>query len=79
MWKMKASAFRRPTGRLCSSHFTVEATLRESSIQGTSLGLYISRRLVEAHSGKLWVGDREDGRTGTRVTFTLPLVGGDPR
>jgi two-component system phosphate regulon sensor histidine kinase PhoR len=52
--------------------------VRESSIQGTGLGLYISRRLVEAHSGKLWVSDREDGRAGTRVTFTLPLVGGTP-
>jgi signal transduction histidine kinase len=47
---------------------------RESSIQGTGLGLYICRRLVEAHGGKLWLGDRPDGRTGTRVAFTLPLV-----
>jgi PAS domain S-box-containing protein len=48
---------------------------RESSIQGTGLGLYICRRLVEAHGGKLWLGDRPDGRAGARVSFTLPVVG----
>jgi PAS domain S-box-containing protein len=51
-------------------------TVRESSIQGTGLGLYICRRLVEAHGGKLWLADRADGRPGTRVNFTLPLVMG---
>ena len=48
--------------------------VRESRIPGTGLGLYICRRLVEAHGGRLWLGDRPDGRPGTRVTFTLPLL-----
>jgi PAS domain S-box-containing protein len=49
--------------------------VRESRIPGTGLGLYICRRLVEAHGGRLDVLDRPDGRVGTRVRFTLPLVG----
>ena len=48
--------------------------VRESRIPGTGLGLFICRRLVEAHGGRLNVGDRPDGRPGTRVTFTLPLA-----
>ena len=49
--------------------------VRESRIPGTGLGLSICRRLVEAHGGRLSVGDRPDGRPGTRVTFTVPLAG----
>ena len=50
--------------------------VRESRIPGTGLGLYICRRLVEAHGGRLWLEDRPDGRPGTRVLFTLPLLRG---
>jgi signal transduction histidine kinase len=53
--------------------------VRESRIPGTGLGLYICRRLVEAHGGRLWLGDRPDGRPGTRVTFSLPLLAADRR
>lgn len=48
--------------------------VRESRIPGTGLGLFICRRLVEAHGGRLTLGDRPDGRPGTRARFTLPLA-----
>jgi signal transduction histidine kinase len=48
--------------------------VRESRIAGTGLGLYICRRLVEAHGGRLSIGDRPDGQPGSRVAFTLPLL-----
>jgi PAS domain S-box-containing protein len=50
--------------------------VRESRIPGTGLGLYICRRLVEAHGGTLTIGDRPDGGAGTRVAFTLPILAG---
>jgi signal transduction histidine kinase len=48
--------------------------VRESRMPGTGLGLYLSRRLVEAHGGRLVISDRPDGQAGTRVTFTLPIL-----
>jgi two-component system phosphate regulon sensor histidine kinase PhoR len=53
--------------------------VRESTTPGTGLGLYICRRLVDAHGGQLWVESRPDGRPGTRVSFTLPLLPGRRR
>ncbi|WP_141735969.1 sensor histidine kinase [Oligoflexus tunisiensis] len=37
---------------------------------GLGLGLYISRKIIDAHQGKLWVEPRAQG--GSRFTFTLP-------
>jgi signal transduction histidine kinase len=42
--------------------------------KGLGLGLYIARRIVEAHGGKIWA-ESEVGK-GARVTFTLPTRGG---
>ncbi|MFT4036700.1 MAG: sensor histidine kinase [Thermomicrobiales bacterium] len=41
-------------------------------LQGTGIGLTISRGLVEAHGGRIWV-EGVPGGTGTAVIFTLPF------
>ena len=41
--------------------------------EGLGLGLYITRRLVEAHGGKIWVENEPD--LGSRFSFTLPVAG----
>jgi signal transduction histidine kinase len=43
------------------------------SFQGTGLGLYICKNIVEAHGGKIWAKNNEDGK-GTIFEFSLPLV-----
>jgi signal transduction histidine kinase len=40
---------------------------------GTGLGLYISKKIVEAHGGKIWAENRPGG--GALFCFTLPLDG----
>ena len=38
---------------------------------GAGLGLAISRAIVEAHGGKIWLAD---ANAGTRVRFSLPAA-----
>jgi two-component system sensor histidine kinase KdpD len=44
---------------------------RESATPGVGLGLAISRAIVEAHRGRIWVED--NAGAGARFCFTLPL------
>lgn len=41
---------------------------------GLGMGLAISRSILEAHRGRVWVKRRADGTRGTTIRFTLPLV-----
>jgi signal transduction histidine kinase len=43
------------------------------SDQGTGLGLYISKNIIEAHGGRIWAYNNKDGK-GATFSFTLPLA-----
>jgi signal transduction histidine kinase len=42
---------------------------------GTGIGLAIARSVIEAHGGRIWAENREDG--GARFRFLLPAAGDD--
>jgi signal transduction histidine kinase len=44
------------------------------STSGMGLGLYISKKLVEAHGGKISAENNADGMGGATICFTLPLA-----
>jgi signal transduction histidine kinase len=43
------------------------------SYQGTGLGLYISKSIVETHGGKMWAENNFDGK-GATFAFSIPLL-----
>jgi signal transduction histidine kinase len=44
------------------------------SYQGTGLGLFISKGIIEAHGGKVWVENNADGEKGSTFYFNLPVI-----
>jgi len=45
---------------------------RKLETEGSGLGMYIAKEIVEMHKGRLWFESREN--KGSKFTFTLPLV-----
>ena len=43
------------------------------SVQGTGLGLFISKSIIEAHGCKIWAENNPDGK-GAVFAFSLPIV-----
>jgi signal transduction histidine kinase len=43
------------------------------SEKGIGLGLYISRKIIEAHGGKIWAENNPNGK-GATFSFSLPIV-----
>lgn len=46
------------------------------SYQGTGLGLFICKSIVEAHGGKIWAENKDvsENKSGATITFSLPTV-----
>ena len=44
------------------------------SFQGTGLGLFISKKIIEAHGGKIWGQNNVSDDKGATFYFTLPIV-----
>ncbi|MDQ6668838.1 MAG: HAMP domain-containing histidine kinase [Thermoproteota archaeon] len=45
-----------------------------NSFQGTGLGLFLSRSIIEAHGGRIWAENNTDGQNGATFYFTLPII-----
>ncbi len=48
------------------------------SYQGTGLGLFISKSIIEAHGGKIWAENNIQGK-GATFYFTLPILDSEKR
>lgn len=57
--------------QLFSRFYRVDNAMTRKT-QGAGLGLYLSKAIIDAHGGRIWV--ESDGKTGSRFSFSLPRV-----
>ncbi len=55
--------------RVFSKFFRASNVLRKET-EGTGLGLFIAKNIIEAHNGKIWFESKED--KGSTFYFTIP-------
>jgi two-component system sensor histidine kinase VicK len=62
------------TGRGINTEFMPRLFTKfaSKSETGSGLGLYLSKKIIEGHDGKIWAENNKEG-TGATFTFTLPL------
>ena len=53
--------------------FTKFARTNTTSIRGTGLGLFISKKIIEAHGGRIWGKNNYPAGKGATFGFSLPL------
>jgi light-regulated signal transduction histidine kinase (bacteriophytochrome) len=53
--------------------FNIFQRLHSNEYEGVGAGLAIVKKIIQKHSGKVWIESKKD--TGTKVSFSLPLKG----
>lgn len=56
--------------------FTQVDVLKDQ-VKGTGLGMYISKKFIELHKGKIWFHSDGEGK-GTTFYFSIPIIGKKP-